>query len=136
MVKKVKLKSEPPNIYNSGFNLFYSKFCLTDNINFAEFWVKENPNPNYKFINFNFTEKNLIYTIDEAPSIIIDNEKELVYFDNFYINKFYFSHFTMKYDDIRFYWLQSFLTEPIFGLIGVLKGTKLIGLLKVKGEKK
>jgi hypothetical protein len=134
MSKKIKLKLEPRTIYNSKFDLFYSNFCLTDDINFSEFWIKENPNPNYEFKPFTFTEKNLIYMIGDEPSIIIDNEKEIVQFDNLFIDKFYFLYFTMKYDDIRFYWLQSFLNEPIFGLIGILKGTKLIGLLKLKGE--
>jgi hypothetical protein len=120
-------------IFDLCDNLFFSGFCLTDNVNFSEFYLIEIPKECKKeFKEFIFDEESLIFQIGDQPRIIFDEDEKNVKFDNLFIDKEFFLYFTNKYPSANFFWLKSFLKEPICGLVGVLIGTKMVGLLKLK----
>lgn len=138
MAKKLKLQQAPEegeSIFEKGIPLYYSGFCLTDNLNFAEFYLPILPKECRETKRFEFDDNKLQFQIGQHPKIMIDDEKKVVMFDNFFIDKSYFLYFSKKYPNANFYWLKSFINEPIIGLVGVLIGTKLVGLLKLKPER-
>lgn len=130
------IKEKRDNIFiQKQLPLYFSGFCITDNYNFSEFFLSDIPEEMKNFTpirKFEFKEETLMYQIGDHPKIIIDEEQNRVVFDNFFVDKEYFLYFTNKYPNANFLWLKSFLKEPILGLVGVLVGTKLVGLLKTK----
>lgn len=144
MAKKImNLKTieefSPPKIstiFDRKEKLYYSGFCLTDNLHFAEFYLPKLPSECRKPVEiFTFEEDKLVYQIGDQPRISFSDEK-IVKFNDFFVDKCFVMYFTNKYPQGKFYWLKSFLKEPIIGLIGVLIGTKLVGMLKLKSERK
>lgn len=120
--------------YNLDTPLYYSRFCLTDNINFAEFHVNKIPMLNYPFKDFEFNESNLMYVLDNE--VFPKKDRKNIHFGIFYLdNSVYYYYFINKYKDPKFFWITSFLGREVKGYIGVVKDGKLIGLLITRRKK-
>lgn len=137
-IQKLKLKvdkgkgmransSEPNSTQNNnlGDNLYFSGFCLTDNKNFSEFYIKKIPDLKKQYKTFDFSEKDMIYSLEEeVKKENIENK----------VSDTHFNYFTKKYKNIKFYLLKSFLNIPTFDSVGIVRNDKLVGILKFKGE--
>ena len=125
-----------PTIYTLDIPLYYSGFCLTDNTNFSEFYLNRIPKLNYQFKEFKFTEENLIYGLEKNEVNPIVNRKNVL-FGDFVLDKFiYYNYFIRKYKEVKFYFVKSFLSALVVGVVGIMKEDKLIGVLLLKRRKK
>ena len=125
-----------PTIYTLDIPLYYSGFCLTDNNNFSEFHLNRVPKLNYQFIEFKFTEENLTYELEKNEITPIVNKKNVLFGDFILDKLIYYSYFTKKYKEVKFYFVKSFLGENVVGVIGIVKENKLVGMLLLKRRKK
>jgi hypothetical protein len=129
----MKLDLKPKiNICEIVNPLYYSGFCLTDNKNFCEFYVKKFPKLNQDFRSFFFDENNLKFKL--GNEVEPEELKKNVLFNDFSLdNKVFFVYFVSKYKGIKFFWLERWLEKNRSGLIGIVDlQNKLVGLLKTK----
>ena len=123
--KKRKQKSSILN----GRKLFYSKFCLTDNLNFSEFHVYKKP-LNYDLIEFDFNSNDLDYKLGDKINCIYINDQ--IVCDDLIVEEDVYLYFTKKHKEIEFYKLTHFLKEEVDNqdLIGLITNGTLVGILK------
>ena len=106
--KKVKQKYSILN----GRKLFYSKFCLTDNLNFSEFHVYKKP-LNYDLIDFDFGADDLNYKLgDEINCACINGQ---IICDDLIVEEDSYYYFMEKHfeKEINFYKLTHFLKRRL-----------------------
>jgi hypothetical protein len=115
---KIKLKEK--TIFDLGDPFWFSGFCLTDNENFSEFYLKKIPRLNFEYKSFDFSEKDMIYKIEKEVKKEKIKDK---------VSKHHFNYFEKKYKDIKLY-LVSFLQTN--GFVGIVKEDRLVGILKLK----
>lgn len=132
---QLKIKKEK-TIFDLGIPLYFSGFCLTDQFNFAEFYVNKIPKLDFIFGKLKFTEKDLIFHLDKEILDVKHNNK-YIQIEKFYILNFYYLYFVYKYKNIKLYWLKDFLQQSAYRKIAVVDEItkKLVGILIAKTKK-
>jgi len=117
--------------------LFYSTFCLTDNLNFAFFYADAKifvDNIQVKALNkFKFDEVDLDMEIDRSQEIKPSKGVKQVTFNGVgFVERDIFNVFKSLYPDSTFHQLKSFFGQTVNSLIIVLheEHGKPVGLLK------
>lgn len=126
-IKKLKLKVDKAKkikmVLPDGDNLYFSGFCLTDNVNFSEFYIKKIPDLKKKYFSFDFDEKDMVYNLGkEIKKEEIENK----------VSNIHFNYFIKKYENSKFFLLESFLNNKTSDSVGIVKEDKLVGILKIK----
>ena len=135
--KKEEKKDNPFKTILNKTPLFYSSFCLTDNLNFAFFYADAKifvDNIPAKALNkFKFDEVDLDMEIDRSQEIKPSKGVKQVTFNGVgFVERDIFNVFKSLYPDSTFHQLKSFFGQTVNSLIIVLHEEygKPIGLLK------
>lgn len=121
-------------------NLYYSGFCFSDVINFAEFYIDQEPELPETIIlkSFEFKKQDLYYVLgSKINNVSIKNERVL--FDSLKdrsAGKIFYDYFKIKYPKGEYFWIINFnRKDNDHGIVGIILNNELKGILKLKIEK-
>jgi hypothetical protein len=130
MAKKFTLKKR--TIFDTGDALYYSGFCLTDNKNFCQFFVKKFPKLNYTFKKFSFFEKDLAFSLDRETIPVLNGNYAI--FEHGKVDLLYFNYFKERFAELKFFILKDFRGNSALGKILIFDADKkkAIGIFNVE----
>lgn len=132
MTVKKKLKTKNKSIYDLGLDLYWSGFCLTDNTNFCQFFVKKVPKLGYKFKKFAFEREDLNFVLDRQVTPVLSSTHAEI--DGDFVDLIYYN-LVVGNNNCSFYRLKSFLTIPTSNKIIVInEKEKPVGMFITKGK--
>lgn len=137
-MKKITLKKKQristDILFDNNMDIYFSGFCITDNENFAEFYIRKFPKLNYPFKRFEFDEDNFKY--ETTSKVMVNLTKTKALFDKREADRKYFDYFINKYKLVEFFKVERFMGFKC-DLVGIfdIEKNRLVGLIYPKESK-